>query len=467
MREAPITRRSALSLWSHLGGAPPLVDALEVTGPEALLPSRFAVTPFASAAVGVATLAVAELFAARTGAAVPTALVSSPGASAAFRSEALFTPRGWELPPVWDPIAGDYRARDRFVRLHTNYASHRAAALSALGVQAEKSAVAAAVAAWEADALERAVVSAGGCAAAMYSRDEWRTHEHGGATLDEPPVTLVDEGALAPVAPLRDSPQLASKPLAGVRVLDLTRVLAGPVCTRFLSAHGASVLRLDPPGFEEVPAVVPDVSAGKRRASLDLRTDAGKRIFDELVASADVLVTVLRPGALEAMGLDTAHLRAKNPALVIARLDAYGWSGPWSARRGFDSLVQMSCGIAHPGSSEGRPSPLPAQALDHGAGYLLAAGVCRALTRRVREGRVTTVRAALLGVANHLWSLGETEPAPALAGWPDEVFEEARTAWGPARRVRCPGNLQGFSLPAWGIEAGPLGSDEPAWSEAP
>jgi hypothetical protein len=445
-------------LWSLLGGDPSMTSALRLSGGP-VLPSRFDVTSFAQGAVGVASLAVSELHAARGGASASVE-VSSHSACAAFRSEALQGPIGWELPPVWDRIAGDYRARDRWIRLHTNYAHHLAAVLVVLGLHpgAGRDTVAAAVSSWDAASLEAAVVAAGGCAAAMYSRAEWLTSEHGQATSDEQPLTLSEEDM---VATDLERPRATGAPLAGVRVLDLSRVLAGPVCTRFLAAHGASVLRIDPPGFAEVPALVPDTSIGKRCASLDLGTDEGCTRLIELARQADVLVHGYRPGALERRGITHARLRAANPSLVLARLNAYGWRGPWSGRRGFDSLVQMSVGIAA-ASGEDRPSPLPAQALDHGTGYLLAAAVCRALTRRVQQRRVTTIHASLLGTANHLIHRGFVEPVASASPWPDEVFETVATAWGPLRRVRCPGQIEGIA-PRWPHPPGPLGTSPPTW----
>ncbi|MGE0323857.1 MAG: CoA transferase, partial [Polyangiaceae bacterium] len=155
-------------------------------------------------------------------------------------------------------------------------------------------------------------------------------------------------------------------------------------------------------------------------------------------------------------GLDAASLQALNPSLVLAELDAYGWSGPWCGRRGFDSLVQMTCGIAaHAGET---PGALPAQALDHAAGYLLAAGVCRGLSRRM-HGEVVHVRASLLGVANHLWSRPMTEPTARVEHWPEELFETAETAWGAVRRVRCPGHIAGVRS-EWRLPAGHLGVDD-------
>ena len=451
---------SSSRLWSLLGGEASLLGALAIEGPANVLPTDFGVTAFAASAVDDATLAAAALLRARTQGSRRRGSGDTVEAAAAFRSEALFTPVGWKLPPVWDPIAGDYRAADRWIRLHTNYAPHRDAVLRVLGTAPEREAVEAAVSSWEAARLESAIVSAGGCAAVMYTRAEWESHPHGLEAAGEAPIVLDDDGDSARRSRVLATPSReGTRPLEGVRVLDLTRVIAGPVCTQFLAAHGADVLRLDPPGFEEVGALVPVTSAGKRCTSIALGTREGADRFDELLERADVIVSGLRPGALERLGFDRARLRARNPALVVATLDAYGWTGPWRERRGFDSLVQMSSGIAAARATE-RPAPLPAQALDHGVGYLVAAGVCRALARLVSEGRVSTVRGALLGAANHLFALPQGDPSVKAPSWPDHLYESVTTHWGPARRVRCPGRIEEAPLPSLDRAAGPLGRDE-------
>lgn len=457
----PATSPSAL--WAHLGGDARLLAHLGLRFPAPVLPSVYDVTGFAAASVGVATLAVAELAARRHDRPVGEVAVDRVGAAAAFCSEALLQPVGWERPATWDPIAGDYRTADGWVRLHTNYAAHRAAALAALGVPGDRDAVAAAAARAPAEELEGAVVAAGGCAAAMWTREQWAGHPHGQATAGEPPVAWVAAGPRAGALP--PSPPDGGA-LGGLRVLDLTRVIAGPVCTRFLAAHGAEVLRLDPPGFEEVAALLPDVTVGKRCATLDLAGPAGLERFAGLVAQAHVLVHGLRPGALEGRGVTEAWLRERNPGLVVAALDAYGWVGPWRGRRGFDSLVQMSTGIAAAGMAArglDRPGPLPAQALDHGTGYLLAAAACRALSCRVGGGPGADVRASLLGAANALVAGPPGEPDGEHPEWPDEVFEAVDSGFGPARRVRCPGTIDGVA-PTWSLPAGPLHVAEPRFT---
>jgi crotonobetainyl-CoA:carnitine CoA-transferase CaiB-like acyl-CoA transferase len=233
-----------------------------------------------------------------------------------------------------------------------------------------------------------------------------------------------------------------------------------------LAAYGADVLRIDPPGFAEVPALLADTTVGKRRAALDLRTAEGRAILLRLAAAADVMVCGYRSSALERLGLGVDALRAASPALAIIRLDAYGWTGPWRDRRGFDSLVQMSTGIARRSRDavDGTtPGMLPAQALDHGAGYVMAAAACRAITRRWERGVATTVRVSLARMARLLVDLGDDgDPhAPALAN-AGPYRDREDSGFGPLSRVRCPGALAGCS-PRWTIPAGPLGSDPPAW----
>jgi hypothetical protein len=450
-------------LWRETGGSDAARPQLALSGPRDVLPSVFAVTTLATASVALATLAAAELLAARAGAEPHAVQVDRAHATLAFRREVYAAPVGEEMPPLWDPIAGDYAARDGWIRLHTNYAHHRDPVPRVLGVAPDRSAVAAAVARRDRDALEHDVVGAGGRAAAMRDLDAWRAHPQGSAVATEPLLArnVSDAPRWRPAAPVR--------PLDGVRVLDLTRVIAGPVCTGFLAGWGADVLRIDPPGFPDVPALLPETTAGKRRAFLDLRSSEGRTTFEDLLRTADVLVAGYRGGALDALGLGDAELRARHPALVVATLDAHGWSGPWAARRGFDSLVQMSSGIAARGQEvygSERPHPLPAQALDHATGFLLAAGVCRALTARL-DGTATTVRTSLARTAALLSSLGESVDPRTPAPTADDVapwLEEVPTRWGPLRRVRQPGGIAGLA-PVRGTEPGPLGSHVPEWCD--
>jgi len=458
MPDAPTAASRFLgAAWRALGGEAAWLDRVEISG-QGDLPSAFAVTDLAAASVAAAALSVAERIASAT-ARRPGVIVDRRLASLWFGFS--LRPEGWTLPPVWDPIAGDYPAADGWIRLHTNAARHRAAALAALGCAGERDAVAAAVGGWRADELEAAVVARGGCAAAMRGLAAWADHPQGRAVAAEPLVIVDGREAFAAA----DKPINPARPLAGVRVLDLTRVLAGPVATRFLAAYGADVLRLDPPDWDE-PSVAPEVTLGKRCARLDLTDADGRARFLGLLAEADVIVHGYRPGALDALGLGEIERRRARPGLIDISLDAYGWSGPWAGRRGFDSLVQMSAGIAEHGMrhfGRDKPTPLPVQALDHAAGYLLAAAAVRGLTERAASGAGSSRRLSLARVAALLASerTGVTTPLAAV-GESDFAPEIESTDWGPARRFKPPAAVEGAPM-LWPRPAGRLGAAPPAW----
>jgi crotonobetainyl-CoA:carnitine CoA-transferase CaiB-like acyl-CoA transferase len=252
-----------------------------------------------------------------------------------------------------------------------------------------------------------------------------------------------------------------SLPAAGVRVLDLTRVIAGPVAGRTLAALGASVLRIDPPGLSELELSALDGGPGKRSALVDLSRPDGQRTFHALLESADVLIEGYRPGALNAFGFGTAQLSKRYPNLVTASLSAWGETGPWGERRGFDSLVQSASGIAvecTAGDAE-RPGALPAQALDHGTGHMIAAAVLRGLAGRARDGRALHARFALARTA--AWLLDRPRHAgPATGLAPDASRFMVRL--GDVTLVAPPGELDGRPL-GWSSAPEPIGASRPAW----
>ncbi|MCC7272579.1 MAG: CoA transferase [Alphaproteobacteria bacterium] len=445
-------------IWDAVGGPVAALDRVRFAGAGSL-PSSFAVTDLACAAIAAAGLAVSERIAAAG--ARPVALAVDRRLASSWFGTSI-RPQGWSPPPPWDPIAGDYAAADGWIRLHTNAPHHRRAALAVLGVAAERADVARAVSAWSARALEDAVVAAGGCAAAMRSLADWAAHDQGRSVAGEPLVrlrTLEDGPAMHPQCD-------PARPLRGVRVLDLTRVLAGPVATRFLAGYGADVLRIDPPDWDE-PALAPEMTIGKRPARLDLRDPAGRARLLDLLRDSDVLVHGYRCDALERLGLGADVRRRARPGLVDVALDAYGWTGPWRTRRGFDSLVQMSAGIAEAGMrrlGRDRPTPLPVQALDHATGYVMAAAAVLGLVERLRTGRGVEARTSLARTAALLAAYPQPPDAATIRPEdPDDLapaIEE--TAWGPARRLRPPLSLPGASQ-SWNRAAAPLGSRVAAW----
>ncbi len=452
-------------MWEATGTLDPTaqqtLDAVTFTGPRVVLPSAFDVTGLATSAVAAAMLAAAQLHAARRSANLAPVALDSTEACAAFRAESLFTPIGWELPPLWDSIAGNFRTADGWIRLHTNYAHHRTVIHELLGAK-DREGVKAAVADRSANEIESAIIAAGGVAAVMHTRTEWLASPAGQASLDAPLFTIEERGSAAPTGWANT---LAPLPFSGVRVLDLTRVIAGPVCTKFLAAYGADVLRIDPPGFEEVASLLPETTVGKRTTAVDFTTPEGRATFEDLMTAADVIVVGYRPNALAKYGYDDAQLATLNPTLITARFDAYGWEGPWQNRRGFDSLVQMSCGIAADGAAaydRDEPTPLPVQALDHATGWLLAATIARALTRQLTDNVATHIKGSLIGSANLLYSMTPPELPLRAAKQPPVQLEDTPTEWGPARRVPISGNIEGLR-PEWTQPAGQLGRHSACW----
>jgi len=447
-------------MWRALNGDPEHLRHLTFTG-AGDLPSVFTVTDLASAAIGAASLALGEMLAI-TSDGFPSITVDRRLASFWFRSS--IRPQGWHMPPIWDAVAGDYRAADGWIRLHTNAVHHREAALAVLGTPADKEAVAQAVSKWSASALEAAIVEQRGCAAAMRSQEDWALHPQGRAVAAEPLL----HGSLLEAATAKPQWRVArERPLQGIRVLDLTRILAGPVATRFLAGFGADVLRIDPLVWEE-PHTVPDVVLGKRCARLDLKNPSDRAVFERLLSQADVLVHGYRSDALAHLGLDAQRRRQINPVLVDVSLDAYGWSGPWQGRRGFDSLVQMSSGIADAGMRRMNldvPTPLPVQALDHATGYLMAAAVVRGLTQRMTTGAGCEVRTSLARMAKLLVDGSHLQfvAAPLESeGHSDHTDAIELTAWGPARRVKPPAIVDGVPM-HWDYPSTTLGSSPAAW----
>ena len=372
-----------------------------VAGPRRFWEGPLDVESLAVASVREAARAATAL-AARRGR--PVALtVDSRDVAAAFDSFGHLRVDGRALV-AWAPLSGFLPAADGWVRVHANYPHHRLGLLAALDVggdddESVRPLVADAVAALPARAVEARVRAHGGVAAALRTAEEWRAHEHGRVATAGPLVEVV-----AVTDASRPLPGYDGLPMAGLRVLDLTRVIAGPTATRVLAALGADVLRVDPPGSPELLDQHLDTGFAKRSAVADLADPAARATLEELLGVADVVVTGYRPGALARFGLDGAALLERHPTLVVAELSAWGATGPWAHERGFDSIVQAATGIGHrygrtrPGApGEWAPGALPVQALDHASGYLLAATAMRLLERRNRGGafaRISLARVA-------------------------------------------------------------------------
>jgi crotonobetainyl-CoA:carnitine CoA-transferase CaiB-like acyl-CoA transferase len=453
------------TIWQAAKGEVKETDRISFTG-QGSLPSFFSVTELAAAsmgAAGLATVSLSETLHASSGQRHQKHSVQVDRRLASFWFSSTIRPQGWVAPIFTEVGAADYLAEDGWVRLHTNASHHLEAALRVLKCDATSESIAQAVSSWKCDVLETEILVAGGCAATMRSAEQWLQHPQGQAILKEPLIAWTDgeQGTAGPWAFER------SQPLRGLKVLDMTRVLAGPAATRMLAGLGAQVLRIDSPKWNESNA--PEMTLGKYCAELDLHQADQRAQWVKLLSTADVLVHGYRSDALARLGLD-AHARQRiRPGLVDVSLDAYGFTGPWATRRGFDSLVQMSIGIAQAGQQQAqsaRPRPLPVQALDHATGYLLATAALRGLEQRVRTGKGSIARASLARTGALLMTTldpeGLSRPLLAPETLEDLSVTTEHTGWGPAKRVKWPVHINGVEM-KWSVGAGPLKRDAACW----
>jgi crotonobetainyl-CoA:carnitine CoA-transferase CaiB-like acyl-CoA transferase len=459
------TPREILSdIWTSVGGEPSALDAVRLTGEEPQLPSSFRVAAAAQASIAATGLAAAQLWKLRSGQSQEVA-VDMAHAVIECRSERYLRVDGNGSPMMWDAIAGIYKTRDqRFVRLHTNFPHHRDAVCKVLNCKAERDDVQAALTQWDAEAFETAAYAGGGVVAMMRSHQEWLALPHANALAELPLVSIEKIGEATPKPwPAGD------RPLAGVRVLDLSRVIAGPVAGRTLAAHGADVMLISSPDLPFIPWLTIDNGRGKLSSFVELKSEQGRDVLRDLLARADIFSQGYRPKSFAALGFSPQDAAKINPGIVYVSLSAYGHAGPWAERRGFDSLVQTSTGFNH---AEGQaagvdgPKELPAQMLDHATGYMMAFGAMMAKARQSREGGSWHVRVSLAQTGRWLWNLGRVADGfrtEDLKGETVKPFiEEIPSGFGPLRSV-TPSAILSKTPAFWARPSMPLGSDPPQW----
>lgn len=453
-----IETRFLNEFWKSLGGPSAYLSQVEFTGSFQGLPSRYPVAPFASAAIAAATLAVSELWQVRAGKrnAFPVS-IDRAHACASYLCDQIAKPQGWSFEFDPEDISGNYQTSDGWLRIHAMYQHHRSAALKVLDCLSRRDAVAKKILSWKKSTLESAIVEKGGCAAELRAPWEWENHPQGIAVASEPLFSFSGNGEQSRRFFSEKSDH--HRPLVGLRVLDLTRVLAGPIGARFLAAYGADVIRIDPPYFYESNSLLIETTRGKRTLGLDLKTIRGSSVFENLLCEADVLIHGYRPGAMECLGFASEKIFKINPGLVVVRHNAYGWTGPWNERRGFDSLVQMSCGIAY-SDANSKPQPLPAQALDYTTGYLIAAAACRGLLEKYQETKISLARTAAALTSQVQTGRLEIPPFEDL----EPYLTREPSDWGEVSQLRCPGRI-GDIRPEWKLPAVKLGrNDELNWN---
>jgi crotonobetainyl-CoA:carnitine CoA-transferase CaiB-like acyl-CoA transferase len=455
------------AIWRDARQPDDALDDVVLTGADPVLPSSFAIGTAAQVTIAASALAAASVWRARGGNRQQVA-VDMRHAAVEFMSEQFVRIEGQAPEEPWDKVAGTYQCGDgRWVRLHTNFPHHRDGILKLLGCDYDRDSVAKALQAWNAFGFEDAIAANGLCATAMRSFAEWDAHPHSAAVLSQPLVSITRIGD----APARGLPP-ADRPLSGVNVLDLTRVLAGPVCGRTLAAHGAQVMNIASPNRPNLPRLAVDTGRGKLSAHLELREQADNDWLRALLADADIFVQGYRPGGLQDLGFGPDQVAAIKPGIVYVSICAFGHSGPWANRRGFDSITQTATGMNHAeaeAAGVAGPKALPCQALDHGAGYLLAFGALTALRRRMLEGGSWHVQVSLARTGRWIRDLGRVANGFAVAApKADDVvdlLECTDTVWGRLHAVRHAAALSETPV-RWDRAVVPLGADPAVWAGA-
>jgi crotonobetainyl-CoA:carnitine CoA-transferase CaiB-like acyl-CoA transferase len=427
----------------------------QISGADPVLRTPYRVGTAGAAALAATGIAAAELWALRTGRRQKVS-VDLRAAVASLKSGAYLRVDGKPPAATWDPFSQFFAVRDgHWVRFHCNYPHHRAAALRVLGVGADQDAARRAAASWDGLELEQAIHAAGGCAALVRSAGEWAAQPHAAAVAGQALLEIERIGESAPM-PLPK----ADRPLSGIRVLDLTRVLAGPTAAKTLAEHGADVLKIAAAHLPDSGDIDLDTGLGKLSAQLDLRRQSDVATLNALVQGADVFSQSYRPGTLAARGFSPEELAKQRPGIVYVSLSAWGPTGPWKDRRGFDSIVQSASGMALAQGGPAGPKLLPCSAIDYVSGYLMAFGAMVALARRAKEGGSWRVRVALARVGKWIVDRGMVDAAAAV-----EPMAKTMETKSPAGMIThlAPVVRLSETSPYWARPPVPLGYHKAEW----
>ena len=467
-----MTNDALRTLLPIAGWAEDRASEVEITGDsDPILPTPFLIGETSAAALSAVGLAGSDLWDLRTGRRQEIA-VDTRQATASLRSGHYMQMDGAPVSSDRNPMMGVYPAMNgRWSYLHCNFPNHRAAALSVLGVEEDREAMARAVAKWNALELEEAIIAANGAGGMVRTMAEWAQHPQGVAVASLPLLEIVKIGD-SPSEKLPDG----DRPLSGIRVLDLTRVLAGPTCARTLAEHGADVLKVTGAHLPSIGHQEYDTGHGKLSTHLDLREPDDLEIMRGLVREADVFSQGYRPGTLAKRGLSPEALAEIRPGIVYVSLSAFSHVGPWASRRGFDTVVQTVSGITNRqgelfiGDSPG-PQFYPVSAIDYLTGYLMAFGALVALARRTTEGGSWLVRVSLAQIGRWLVERGQT-PETKLHDIPEQFTPEELKRWSmtsdtPMGKLGHLGPVVRLSEtpPHWSRTSVPLGYNEPVWPD--
>jgi len=463
---------SVSHIWDTLGLPPEALRSLHLIEDGDCLPSSFKVGHLAHACIALSGLAASLYYAIRRHAAIPKVTVPLEHACIEFKSERYYVLNDNPAPSSWVTIGGLHKTSDGYVRMHDAFPNHRNNALRILGLSecASREEVASKMLQWKSTELELTAFKQGAVIVVLRNFAEWDILPQAKSIPDYPILLqkLNDQKPWIPILPISLDEE---KCLRGVRVVEMSRVIAAPVAGKTLAAHGADVIWVTSPTLPDLPDLDIDLGRGKRSVQLNIKNAQDKIKLLELLSTADVFIQGYRPGSLARQGLSTEELIKLNPSLIVANLSAWGLDGPWSDHRGFDSLVQTCSGInVADAESHGQGESmriLPCQAFDHGAGYLLATGIMAALYKRAIEGGAYEVHVSLAGVMRYLRSLGQhaggfTRGTYTKAQELQQYLETRDTSFGKLTAISHSVSIDGIKV-GWDAMPKPLGSDEAVW----
>lgn len=420
MAHASSLTHETLNELLDLGALPrSLGESVQITGDDPVLPTRYRIGTAGAAVLAATGVAASELWYLKTKRRQDVS-VDVPAAAISLRSGKYMEINGQPCDREFAPLMKFYQAKnDRWVFLHTNFPNLRDQALRILGVPDDYNAVKEAISGWDGEALESTLHEGGAVGSFVRTHGEWNGHPHAAAVAAMPAVEIVKIGDAAP----RPMPA-GDRPLSGIRVLDLTRVIAGPTASRTLAEHGADVLKITRAGLADSGQMDLDTGIGKLSARLDLRDKDEHARLRELCQTCDVFTQSYRPGTLAGRGFGPEELAELNPGMVYVTLSAWGNQGPWKNRRGYDTVVQAATGMADASRDDTGPKHLPVSAIDYVGGNLLAYGAMVALARRATEGGSWLVRASLATAGRWIVDRGVL-PRSAYADVPADLPADA------------------------------------------
>lgn len=452
------------------------IGEVEVTGHDPVFSTEFRIGETCAAVLAGVGTAVSDIWELKTGRRQAVAIDARRAAAALRSTHYLQTADG---AGSFEPVVNSrhehmiactqpWPTRDgRWFLAHFGLPNLQARVQKVLGCDFHPDAVGKAVAQWDALDLEAAIDEARACGAMVRSNDEWLATAHGQVLAGKPIVEIIKIAGGDP-EPLPEG----DRPLSGIRALDLTRILAGPIAARTLAENGADVLMIAAEHLPQIKEHVMDTSHGKRSTFLNLKEAADNDTLRDLVRNADVFSQGYRPGEMAKLGFAPEDLAALRPGIVCLSISCFGADGPFSHRAGWEQVAQTVTGICHDGAriNDGRPKLLPAAACDYTTGYLGAYGVLLALARRAREGGSYHVRVSLCQSGMFIYRQGKTTfEAPGMdldAAELDALRIETATSHGPLRHLGPVLQLS-ETPPHWERPTPKFGGDDAAWLEVP